>query len=296
MDITDTLQIAIETILDRETDDGGFSTKGEGIAQPDATAWAILALGAAGVEESRITRAQERLVDFQGSDGRLVFEPRLSAVPWVTPLAVLAWQISPDFEEPRQKAIDFLLSHTGLHWVNENPEIVGHDTSLRGWPWVSGSHSWIEPTSLTVLALRTAGYTEDNRLTEAVEMILNRQLISGGWNYGNTTVFGTPLQPFPESTGIALSALEGLVREEHVVRSIEYAKNQVPRIRTPLSLSWIIFGLGAWSDRPHRAREWIHESLGFQSQYGAYRTSLLSTLILAYYASGGFLSALRHER
>jgi hypothetical protein len=295
MDMTDTLQHALETILGREVSDGGFSAKDEGITQPDATAWAILALSAAGVEKSLIARAQERLVGFQGLDGRLSFEPRLSAVIWVTPLAVLAWLVSSDFKEPRQKAIDFLLTQAGLHWVNENPEIVGHDTSLRGWPWVSGTHSWIEPTSLSMLALRAAGFKEDRRMTEAVEMILNRQLISGGWNYGNTSVFGTPLQPFPESTGIALSALEGLVLKERVVRSIEYAKKQVLRIRTPFSLSWLIFGLGAWSDRPQRARKWIHESLGFQSQYGAYSTSLLSALILAHYASSGFLSALYHK-
>ncbi len=105
--------------------------------------------------------------------------------------------------------------------------------------------------------------------------------------------FGSQLQPIPESTGIALSALEGLVPKERVARSLEYAKKQISHIRTPLTLSWTLFGLGAWSDRPLRAREWILESLHLQGQYGEYNTSLLSLLILAYYASSGFLSALR---
>jgi len=295
MDILDTINKTLETILGRQVADGGFSETGEAVTQPDATAWAVLALSAAGIEKKRIGLAQERLVDFQEPDGRVVFAPRLSSVYWVTPLAVLAWLTSSDFEEPRQKATDFLLTQSGLHWANENPEIVGHDTSLRGWPWVSGTHSWIEPTSLSMVALQAAGFKEHKRMAEAAEMILNRQLISGGWNYGNTTVFGTPLQPIPESTGIALSALEGLVPKKRVVRSLEYTKKQFTHIRTPLTLSWTILGLGAWSERPQRAREWIQESLNLQSLYGDYSTSLLSTLILAYYASSGFLSAMRYK-
>lgn len=283
---------AVEVILGREGEKGGFSAVDLGPVQPDSTAWAALALSAAEIGDTRISRALEMLVEFQGHDGRVVFAPRLSSVYWVTPVAVLSWLMSSDFEEPRQKATDFLLSQSGLHWQNENPEIVGHDTSLRGWPWISGTHSWIEPTSLCMLALHAAGFKEHRRLDEAVQMILNRQIISGGWNYGNTSVFGTQLQPIPESTGIALSALEGLVPKNRVSLSLEYATEKASQIRTPFSLSWLIFGLGAWSGRPKQAREWIQESLDLQSQYGQYNTSLLSTLILAYYASSGFLSAL----
>ena len=91
MKILDSINKAIETILDREVADGGFSATSEGITQPDATAWAVLALSAAGLEKKQIGLAQEKLVDFQGPDGRVAFAPHLSSVYWVTPLAVLAW-------------------------------------------------------------------------------------------------------------------------------------------------------------------------------------------------------------
>jgi len=286
---------AIETLLNREHDEGGFSATGEGLIQPDATSWAILALSAAGTEKNKTHKTLAKLVDFQQPDGRVVFAPRLSSVYWVTPLAVCAWMTSLEFKEPRQKAIDFLLAHSGFHWENETPEIVGHDTSLRGWPWVSGTHSWIEPTSLCVLALQAAGLKEHKRVAEAVDMILNRQLNSGGWNYGNTVVFGSQLWPIPESTGMALSALEGCVLKQRIAQSLGYAAEEASLIRTPLSLSWLILGLGAWSIRPALAREWIQESLDRQKQYGEYNTSLLSALILAYYAPRGFLSVLEQE-
>jgi hypothetical protein len=295
MAILNALDKAVETILAREKEKGGFTAAAQGVLQPDATAWAVLALTASGVDKSRLTGALEALVHFQEPDGRVVFAPRLSSVYWVTPLAVLAWLTSSDFEEPRQKATEFLLGQSGFHWKNENREIVGHDTSLRGWPWVAGTHSWIEPTSLCLLALRAAGFKDHKRIAEAIDMILNRQLVSGGWNYGNTTVFGTQLLPIPESTGIALSALEGLVSKKRIVRSLEYAGKKAVEIRTPFSLSWLIMGLGAWSERPRNAREWIQESFGLQNLYGDYNTSLLSLLILAYYAHGSFLSAIQHE-
>jgi hypothetical protein len=295
MGLSDSIDNALELIKSRGLSDGGFSATGEGAAEPDATAWSALALWAADVEQRRVAAALKRLVDFQTSDGRVVFASRLSSVYWITPLAVLAWLISPDFEEPRQKAADFLLTQSGLHWINETPEIVGHDTSIRGWPWVAGTHSWIEPTSLSVLALKAVGFQEHQRVAEAVDMILNRQLAPGGWNYGNTSVFGSELKSIPESTGMALAALEGFVPQKKVARSLEYAGELITRIRTPLSLSWLILGLGAWSERPKRARNWIQESLDLQSQYREYNTSLLAMLVLAHYASGGFLSAIQHK-
>ena len=36
-------------------------------------------------------------------------------------------------------------------------EQLGHDSTLIGWPWVEGTHSWIEPTAWAVLALKSVG-------------------------------------------------------------------------------------------------------------------------------------------
>ena len=63
-----------------------------------------------------------------------------------------------------------------------------------------------------ILALKAVGFAGHDRVKEAVRMILNRQLPSGGWNYGNTTVFKRELLPMPEHTGQALCALSGFVQ------------------------------------------------------------------------------------
>jgi hypothetical protein len=121
-------------------------------------------------------------------------------------------------------------------------------------------------------------------------MILDRQLPGGGWNYGNTFVFGKQLMPIHECTGLALCALTGYTEPDVVGSSITYLKREIRRIRTPLTLSWSIFGLTAWSNQPDRISDWILESLALQKKYGTYDTATLSQLIVAYFTSGDLLS------
>jgi hypothetical protein len=112
-------------------------------------------------------------------------------------------------------------------------------------------------------------------------MLMNRQLSSGGWNYGNTLAFGKELFPQPDCTGIALSALTGYVPAGEVEKSVRYLRTEIPRLRTPLSLGWGILGLGAWGQRPGQATAWIRESMSRQQKYGVYDTTLVSLLLLA---------------
>jgi hypothetical protein len=167
---------------------------------------------------------------------------------------------------------------------------MGHDTAIKGWPWIENTHSWIEPTSLSILALKDCGHGKHERVIEAVKMLTDRQLPDGGWNYGNTTVFEKKLLPFPESTGHALCALAGSVEPADVRGSIDYLSREAGRVRTPLSLSWSIFGLTAWSNRPSQVQDWVLQSLALQQKYGDYDTALLSQLIICYFTSGNFLS------
>ena len=74
---------------------------------------------------------------------------------------------------------------------------------------MSGTHSWVEPTAINVLALRSADQAGHPRCREAVKLLLDRQLPEGGWNYGNTTVLGHVLRPQVQPTGLALAALAG---------------------------------------------------------------------------------------
>ena len=125
------------------------------------------------------------------------------------------------------------------------------------------------------------------RVREGILMLLNRQLPKGGWNYGNTIVFDQELFPLPDTTGIALTALAGQVPQNQINKSLDYLKNRVKQIRTPLSLGWALLGLGAWGERPAESQDWILETLKKQKVFGPYDTSSLSLLIIAFLSTSG---------
>jgi hypothetical protein len=249
-----------------------------------------MALEACRMESGLTQAACVRLTKNQLSDGRVTVISDDPTTFWPTPLAMLAWKKVGGFEPELNRSVDFLLGITGYHAPRKEGAPMGHDTSIRGWPWIENTHSWIEPTSLSVLALNACGYGKHERVIEAVKMLLDRQLPHGGWNYGNTTVFGKELRPIPESTGHALCALAGTTEPDDVSVSINYLNREARRVRTPLALSWSIFGLTAWSNRPPQMHDWILQSLALQKKYGYYDTVLLSQLIVCYFTSGNLLS------
>jgi hypothetical protein len=123
-------------------------------------------------------------------------------------------------------------------------------------------------------------------------MLLNRQLENGGWNYGNTAIFGRQLQPMPDSTGLALSALAGSTRREYVEKSLFYLKREISRLETPLSFGWGCLGLSAWGERPEIQQDALQKSLMRQEICGAHTTEELSLLLIALEGRDGFLSLL----
>jgi hypothetical protein len=134
------------------------------------------------------------------------------------------------------------------------------------------------------MALRATGHGEHDRVNEAIRMMLDRQLPHGGWNYGNTLMFGKELHPMPESTGAALSGLAGTVGQEKVARSLEYLQGEADRLRTPISLGWTLLGLAAWEAWPANGHALVERCLANQSRYDEYDTSALSLLFLGTFA------------
>jgi len=132
-----------------------------------------------------------------------------------------------------------------------------------------------------LIALRTEGYVDHQRFRDGRRLLLDRQLPEGGWNYGNTFVFGKRLRPTPSSTGMALNALARTVDPEDVELSLEYLRQGLPHIRSPLTLGWGILGIQAWDERPSQAAGWIAECLGRQDKYGEYDTSTLSLIMIS---------------
>jgi hypothetical protein len=273
-------RIEKEEFSRRVLSDGGVADRAQGKFRIDATAWAIIALGALKESPVLIDRCRARLRTEQGHDGRVWVNREHPDSFWPTSLAVLAWQDAPACTDAEKLGVKFLLKTSGVHYRSQPGEVAGHDASLKGWPWVANTHSWIEPTALSIIALSAAGYGRHDRVQEALRMILNRQLPHGGWNYGNTMVFGRELRPMPESTGTALTGLAGHVDVGVVARSLDYLQGEINSLRTPVSLGWGLLGLAAWGLWPSNGLALVERCLANQSRYGEYDTSSFCLVLL----------------
>jgi len=291
--ISTALHPYLEQLIQRQTDQGGFSEQSGGIDQPDATAWAICILQHDEQFTSQLKPARDYLTKNQLKNGSVPIVQEHPDTVWPTPLAVLAWHSSSKHQAQQKQAIEFLLSRYGHHWAsNQQKEdsLLEHDPSIHGWPWVANTHSWVSPTALAMLALSVTGHRNHERVKEGAEMIVNRQLPHGGWNYGNTFVWGQELRPFPETTGMALNALAGRVSPNHVERSLEYLARELPTLRTPVALGWGLLGLAAWQQRPAQWQTLIQRCFEQQARYGLYNTTSLSLLLAASIAPEGLES------
>ena len=177
-------QTLIECLKKRMLPDGGFAFFNGGSYRTDATAWAIIGLRSAGENGNPIEPGLNRLAGDQMRDGRVVASPDAPDASWVTSLAILAWHSSERHKENMDRAVEFLSSTSGKHWEKQKLAPVAHDTSIRGWSWTADAHSWVAPTSYSLLALRAVGKVRHPRAEEAARMLMNRQLVTGDGTTG----------------------------------------------------------------------------------------------------------------
>ena len=99
-----------------------------------------------------------------------------------------------------------------------------------------------------VMLAHRAWRRDSVRLATAEAMLLDRACPEGGWNAGNSEVFGVPLDPHPDFTAMALLALNSPSREllPIVARSLDYLPDRLATSESLYSLAWAGLALTAW--------------------------------------------------
>jgi len=235
----------------------GYEPAGAPAAEP--TALASMALGLHG-RQAPAHEAMTWLASIQSADGSLGINAANKTPCWATGWAVLAWRTAMPggslFSAAADRAVEWLLTHRAR--PQPRTPILGHDTQLQAWPWVEGTHSWIEPTAINLMALRASGQAAHPRTREAVAMLCDRMLPSGGWNYGNKVVLGNTLRPHLQPTGLALAALAGEpTAAEASRRSLDYLEATLLNDTPTASLCFGLIGLAAHGRRPPAAEAWL---------------------------------------
>lgn len=115
-------------------------------------------------------------------------------------LPAVAWASAPELAARA-------LTHVEQAAAEETAAAEGHDGTIPGWGWVSGTSAWVEPTAYAVLSLRRADKLDSPRCVDGLRLLRDRQCHDGGWNYGNPVTLGTPLEGQLAPTGWAVLAL-----------------------------------------------------------------------------------------
>jgi hypothetical protein len=203
--------------------------------------------------------AGDWLASLQRPEGSLGLSASQPAPGWPTAHALVLWSALGGYAEPRRRAMAWLLSQAG-DTIEDPSGVLGHDGTIVGWPWVAGTHSWLEPTAWAVLALHRQGLARHARVTEGLRLIHNRAIATGGWNYGNRAVFGRRLRAQPDTTGLALLALASQPSASPaplIERAARTLLETLPALRTAPALGWGLLGLSAWGQRPRAADAWL---------------------------------------
>lgn len=234
----------------------GYHQRGETATEPAAlTAIALLAHG----QSSAAQRWIDWLLARQEPQGDLGVDAAQATPYWPTGWCVLAWQLAQEQgagDRRLQPAIDrgvqaIFRSHA---MTVDHVERMGHDPSIPGWAWVDGTHSWVEPTAMNVLALRHTGYADHPRARDGLRLLANRLMERGGANYGNTTVMEQELRPHIQPTGLALLALAGQPDSSgRLALSADYLLRELDDRTATASLCYALLGLAAQDCWPKHA-------------------------------------------
>src|ERR1700674_5186919 len=242
-----------KALLQRRLPSGGWSFFSSEQASVEATCLAGLALGSN--SHGNAVSTVRFLKKSQLSDGGWPAFQGDSEAAWTTALALSTLTVLNEISDASDRALRWLLEERGKegHWFwrwkfKTADRNVQFDPDKYGWPWISGSASWVIPTAFSIIAIKQ--FTVCNRSEESekrihlgVEMLLDRACVDGGWNSGISIVYGVPLRPHVEATAIALLALQDEQRTEIVQKSLSWLRQNAASVDSVSSLAWCILTL-----------------------------------------------------
>ena len=222
--------------------DGGWGYGSGKKSRIEPTCWALLALGQSDTQMPnadvlrRWAREDGWLVDVAGAPLNNAFNAIAALTFLESPLAV-------SLAEP---LIVRLVASEGVPLPPT--DAIAQDGSLQAWSWIDGTASWVEPTAWCVLLLKRwrakrAVAHFDDRISVGEQMLFDRACRVGGWNYGNSRVYGQDLWPYVTTTALALLALRD--RRDHPVvqRSLQQLQKDVATERSAVALALTVICL-----------------------------------------------------
>jgi len=242
------LQTRLETLRRSQNPDGGWGYFSGKASWLEPTAYAALALHG----DPAADRAWELLRSWQLPDGSWPPSAGIKTPSWGTSLCATIAMVRNEWGAPLQKGIAWLVGSVGTEsdWLSVLVSRIGlvdygRDVSLKSWPWKPGNSGWVEPTVHAIVALKMAsGKISGKNLRERVRIgeaeLLDVRGRDGGWNYGSPKVLGVDLPSYPETTALALVALQG---RSDLGKAFDLALRQIGETPSPLARAWLTIAM-----------------------------------------------------
>jgi hypothetical protein len=200
---------------------------------PEPTCYSLLALADTFFSPQKTLTWLASLVN---AEGQLVL-PRDDAPNWATAPLIITLVHLDALPEIRSASTNWLLAWKS-QYIEEKQGSIRINPDIPGWSWISNTFSWVQPTSMAVLALKLAGLTTHPRVKEGEVLLLDRACQQGGWNFGNPVVFGSALEPTAVDTAIALFALQDVAEAADAIeKGLAVIESKAPQASSTLSLA-----------------------------------------------------------
>ncbi|MFL6351477.1 MAG: prenyltransferase/squalene oxidase repeat-containing protein [Bryobacteraceae bacterium] len=239
-------------LLEAQNADGGWGYQ-KGSSWTEPTALALLALEAHQCKGSAYDRACAWLRTKQRLDGGWAPNPSVDTSTWVTTLVLLALPEMDFLAGKYQGAVNWTIQQirpepTALERLILRVRGLPHIEEISGGsPWFPATAAWIGPTVMSVIALSEAERRKRDEglrtyINRAKQYIVSRRCQDGGWNHGGTSFRSQNAESYPEMTGMALLALQGMPASD-LSASIERAEYLLSCPGSIEGLSWLQMGL-----------------------------------------------------
>jgi len=261
------LESRLEFLRTAQNPDGGWGYFPGKQSWLEPTTYAMLALERRPDSEGALDRGWRLARSWELADGSVRPSGAIPDGTWVTALLVTLSCVRGAYDADVARSVGWLLRVVGAeHNLGMRAFSYLHllqtklDVSHQGWPWREGNASWIEPTALTLVALKKvrkfagAGAELERRVREGEQLVLARRCSDGGWNCGNPNVFNLDLPSYPESTALALLGLEGRSAGE-LAGPLAVARRFRAETKSSLAKAWLAIALRCHGENPERPVE-----------------------------------------
>jgi len=270
------LSSAQDFLIKNQLQDFGWGYTAEASqSYPEPTCYSVLALADTSFSN---TKAFEWLTNLINDEGQL-YLPHDNLPNWATALFIITSTRMDKMPLARKASIDWLLNWKSQEIESDESEVTPLDLTLVGWSWISNTFSWVQPTSLAMVALKMAGLKTHERVTEGEALLLDRVCVDGGWNFGNPIIYDKKIEPSVMETALAIFALQDTPQAaKEIERGLKVIEKKATEMPSTLSLALGILSKNLFDQPTQKFTEFL---LDRQEEDGSWRQNIWWTALAA---------------